>query len=101
MYCWMIRFDMVPERLKEGDEWLEKVGVPFWAAQEGVKSVCLYKDAFSSFPRRTLLIEIESADLLQKHLDSPARLERRAAFLTYVANLTSPIMELVACSKKG
>ncbi len=100
MYCWVLTFDMVPEKVKEGDEWLENVGLAFWAKQECVTRVSLLRFAASSFPRRAYMIDITSMDELQKVLNSPERQEKVSNFLKYVTNVSSTIMEVITRSEK-
>ncbi|MFC2012952.1 hypothetical protein ACFLUE_01545 [Chloroflexota bacterium] len=100
MYCWILTFDMVPEKMKEGDEWLESVGLTFWARQECVTGVSLLRVATSSFPRRAYLIDITSMDELQKVLNSPERQETVAYFFEYVTNVSSTTMEVITRSEK-
>ena len=95
MYYFFVDFDMVQENVLEGDEWLEKVGLVHWAKQPFVKRVSVLKQALSTVPRRTMIMEVTSIDELQKHLDSPERLKRRPEFEKYVKNETNSIKELM------
>ncbi|UCB44446.1 MAG: hypothetical protein JSV25_09485 [Spirochaetota bacterium] len=94
MYWWLVNFDLIAERVTEGDEWLEKVGLKFWSEQECVTRVSLFKHALTSTPRRTLVIETTSMDTLQKILGSSERLSKRSEFEKYVKNETSITWEL-------
>ena len=95
MYYFFVDFDMVPETVIEGDEWLEKVGLVTWSKQPFVTRVSVLKHALSTVPRRTMIMEVTSIDELQKFLDSPGRLERRHEFEKYVRNETNNIKELM------
>ena len=100
MYYFIVDFDMVPERVVEGDEWLEKVGLVIWSKQPFVTRVSVLKHALSTVVRRTMIIEVTSLDELQKFLSSPERLKRRPEFEEYVRNETNSIKELMFRSEK-
>ncbi len=95
VYYFFVDFDMVPENVIEGDEWIEKVGLVTWAAQPFVTRVSVLKHALSTVPRRTMIMEVTSLDELQKFLGSPQRLKRRPEFEKYVKNETNNIEELM------
>ena len=95
MYYFFVNFYMVQENVIEGDEWIEKVGLVTWAKQPFVTRVSVLKNAMSTVPRRTMIMEVTSIDELQKFLDSPQRLKRRPEFEKYVKNETNEIKELM------
>ena len=101
MYCLMITCDIIPEKLSEGDEWLEKVGLDFWAKQDCVTRASLLKFAMSSFQRRVYLIETPSMDAIQKVMDSPERLRVLSDFLKYVTNVSNATFEFMTTFEKG
>ena len=98
MYCFVVNFDMIAENVIEGDKWLTENGVPFWAGQECVQRATVLKHGFSTYPRRTIMIEVTSLDALQKVLGAPERLEKRKEFEKFVTNETSYILEYMADS---
>jgi len=100
MYCFVVNFDMILENVLEGDNWINDIGVAFWAAQDCVKRVTVLKHAFSTYPRRTMMMEVTSMDALQKILGSPDRLAKRKEFEKYVTNESSYILEYAADSNK-
>ena len=95
MYYFFVDFDMVPETVVEGDEWLGKVGLVTWSKQPFVTHASLLRHALSTVPRRTFVIEVTSMDALQKYLDSPKRLKGRPNFEKYVRNETNTIKEVM------
>jgi hypothetical protein len=100
MYCFVVNFDMIAENVVEGDKWLEEIGITFWAAQDCVKRATLLKHCFSTYPKRTIMLEVTSLDALQKILGAPARLEKRKEFEKYVANESSYILEYMTDSNE-
>ena len=101
MYYFFVDFDMVPETVVEGDEWLEKVGLVTWSKQPFVTRVSVLKHALSTVPRRTMIMEITSLDELQKFLGSPERLKMRSEFEKYVRNETNNIKRLMFQAEKS
>jgi hypothetical protein len=101
MYCFVVSFDMIPENVVEGDKWLKEIGVTFWATQDCVKRATVLKHAFSTYPKRTIMLEVTSLDALQQILGSPDRLEKRREFEKYVTNESSYILEYMADSNKA
>lgn len=101
MYHWTVDFDMVSETVAEGDKWLEKVGLVSWSKQPFVTRVSVLKHALSTYPRRTMVIEVTSIDALQKYLNSPERLKGRPDFEKYVRNETNTIKEVMFRAEKS
>jgi hypothetical protein len=101
MYYFVGSFDMIPEKVTEGDEWLEKVGLTFWAKQQGVSRVCVLKQALCGLPKRVLIIEATSMDALQQILDSPDRQKTRRNFEQYITNESHVTLKQMACSDKS
>ena len=101
MYCFVVSFDMIPENVVEGDKWLREIGVPFWASQDCVKRATVLGHGFSTYPKRTMMMEVTSLDALQKILGAPDRLEKRKAFEKYVTNESSYVLEYMADSNSA
>jgi hypothetical protein len=101
MYCFVVSFDMIPENVVEGDKWLKEMGVRFCASQDCVKRATVLKHGLSTYPKRTIMLEVTSLDALQKILGAPARLEKRREFEKYVTNESSYVLEYMADSNKG
>jgi hypothetical protein len=101
MYCLVVNFDMVPENVIEGDQWLAEKGIPFWAAQNCVKRATLLKHALSTFPRRAIMLEVTSLDALQEILGSPDRLAKRKEFERFVTNESSYVLEYMTDSSEA
>ena len=101
MYCFVVSFDMIPENVVEGDKWLMEIGVTFWASQDCVKRATVLKHGLSTYPKRTIMLEVTSLDALKKILGAPARLEKRRDFEKYVTNESSSVLEYMADSNKG
>ena len=95
MYLWTVDFNMVPETAIQGDEFLKKVGLVSWSKHPFVTRVSVARHAFSSFPKRTMLIEVTSLDELQSYLSSPERAEGRPNFEKYITNETNTIKEIM------
>ena len=87
---------MIAENVVEGDRWLKEIGIPFWAGQDCVKRAALLKHGFSTYPKRTIMLEVTSLDALQKILGAPERLEKRKEFEKYVTNESSHVLEYMA-----
>jgi hypothetical protein len=100
MYCFVVSFDMIPENVIEGDKWLKEMGVSFWASQDCVKRATVLKHGLSTYPKRTIMLEVTSLDALQKILGAPDRLEKRREFEKYVTNESSYVLEYMADSNK-
>jgi hypothetical protein len=101
MYCFVVSFDMIPENVVEGDKWLREIGVPFWASQDCVKRATLLGHGFSTYPKRTMMMEVTSLDALQIILGAPDRLEKRKEFEKYVTNESSYVLEYMADSNSA
>ena len=95
MYHFYVDFEMVPETVIEGDEWLEKVGLVSWAKQPFVTRVFILKHALSTVPKRTMVMEVTSIDELQEYLNSPQRLKGRPDFEKYIKRETTAIKEVM------
>lgn len=100
MYCFVVNFDMILENVIKGDKWLKDVGVPFWASQKCVKRATVLKHGFSTYPKRTMMMEVTSLNALQKILSAPERLKKRKEFEKYVTNECSYVLEYMADSNK-
>ncbi len=100
MYCFVVNFDMILENVIEGDKWLKEVGVTFWASQDCVKRATVLKHGFSTYPKRTMMMEVTSLDALQKILSAPERLTKRKEFEKYVTNECSYVLEYMDDSNK-
>jgi len=101
VYYFFVDFDMVPEMVVEGDDWLEKVGMVAWSKQPFVTRVSVLKHALSTVPRRTMIMEITNLDELQRFLGSPERLKMRPEFEKYVRNETNNIKRLMFQAEKS
>lgn len=88
-----IRCDAVPGRLLELDTWLKDRAVQFWTKQPGVKSFEIFSDALVGYPERTMLIEVENFDTLQKILTSVEHGRFRNELLTYGTDVQSQILD--------
>jgi hypothetical protein len=93
MYCFVVNFDMITNNVVNGDKYLKEIGLPFWASQDCVKRVTILKHGFSTYPKRTMMMEVTSLDALQKTLGDPDRLEKRGEFEKYVTNESSYVLE--------
>ena len=100
MYCFVVSFDMIPENVVKGDKWLLEIGIPFWASQDCVKRATLLKRGFSTYPKRTIMLEVTSLDALQQILGAPDRLEKRKEFEKYITHESSYVLEYMADSNK-
>jgi hypothetical protein len=100
MYCFVVSFDMIPENVVKGDKWLLEIGIPFWASQDCVKRAALLKRGFSTYPKRTIMLEVTSLDALQQILGAPDRLEKRKEFEKYITHESSYVLEYMADSDK-
>ena len=100
MYCFVVSFDMIPQNVVEGDKWLTEIGVPFWASQDCVKRATLLRHGLSTFPGRTMMMEVTSLDALQKILGAPDRLEKRKEFEKFVTNESSYVLEYMTDASK-
>ena len=101
MYCFVVNFDMIADNVVEGDKWLKEIGVTFWAAQDCVQRATVLKHGLTTYPKRTIMLEVTSLDALQKILGAPERLEKRKEFEKYVTNEASYVLEYMADSNKN
>ena len=92
---------MITESVIEGDKWLQEIGVPFWATQDCVNRATLLKHGLTTYPKRTIMLEVTSLDALQKILGAAERLEKRKEFEKYITNESSYILEYMADSNKN
>lgn len=88
-----IRFDAVPGKLNELDQWLKERALPFWSKQAGVRSFEIYSDALVGYPERQLMIGFDDLSSLQKILRSPEHARFRDELLAYGTDVQSQILE--------
>jgi hypothetical protein len=100
MYCFVVNFDMIAKNVVKGDKYLKEIGLPFWVSQDCVRRVTILKHGFSTYPKRTMMMELTSLDALQKTLGEPDRLEKRSEFEKYVTNESSYVLEYMVDSNR-
>ncbi|HZA25865.1 MAG TPA: hypothetical protein VFA32_25260 [Dehalococcoidia bacterium] len=93
MVHYAVRCDIVPGRSEDLDRLLSENAKEFWLKQPGVRGFQVYEDALTGWPERTIMIEVDNLESLQRILDSEERKRLRREFNNYATNVQSQILE--------
>jgi rRNA maturation protein Rpf1 len=93
MVIFEYRFDILPGRLTEFAEYVERTGRPAWLRFPEVKGFRVYTNLFGvSSPQRVIQIEVEDLAALERIFRDPAFMEVRARFHSFVTNLSHSML---------
>ena len=90
IYC-----DPVPGREEELDQFIVEKAKKFWSGQTGVKGYHVYADKLVGWPERTIMIELQDLNNLQRILDSAEHKRLRREFMTNIARAESQIQDVI------
>lgn len=93
MVIFEYRFDILPGKLAEFSEYVDKIGRPAWMRFPEVKGYRVYTNLFGvSSPQRVIQVDVENLAALERIFREPAFMEVRARFHEFVTNLTHSIL---------
>jgi phosphatidate phosphatase APP1 len=90
VYC-----DPVPGREEELDQFIVGKSKKFWVGQTGVKGYHVYADKLAGWPERTIMIELQDLNSLQRILDTDEHKRLRREFMTNIARAESQIQDVI------
>ncbi|MGD0353050.1 MAG: hypothetical protein ABSB38_06100 [Dehalococcoidia bacterium] len=90
VYC-----DPVPGREEELDRFIANKSKKFWSSQTGVKGYHVYADKLLGWPERTIMIELQDLNSLQRILDTDEHRRLRGEFMTNIARVESQIQDVI------
>ncbi len=95
------RFDVLPGKLKEYEEYAEGAGKDVWLKFAGVKCVRIYKSMLGgSSPQRVVQVDLESLAALEKILGDPAFQKVKQVFHGLVTHVTESLLVPISEKKK-
>jgi hypothetical protein len=90
VYC-----DPVPGKEEELDRFIVNKSKKFWSSQTGVKGYHVYADKLLGWPERTIMIELQDLNSLQRILDTDEHRRLRGEFMTNIARVESQIQDVI------
>jgi len=90
----LLRYDILPGKTRDHDEFVRTMVIPFWTSQPGCKSVQVFEDALVGFAERTILIEVTDLAALQHILSTPDYRSVKDGLQDYVTDAQSQILNL-------
>lgn len=101
MVTFEYRFDVVPGKLEEYDDYLKGTGRNIWLKFPGVKGVRMYRSMLGgSSPQRVVQVELENLAALEKILADPEFRKAKHHFHGLVTHLTDSLLIEVSDKKK-
>ncbi len=95
------RFDVLPGRLKEYEEYAAGAGKDIWLKFPGVKAVRIYKSMLGgSSPQRVVQVDLESLGALEKILADPTFQKVKQTFHGLVTHVTDSLLVPVSEKRK-
>ena len=100
MVTFEYRFDVLPGKLDEYEEYIAGAGKDIWLKFPGVKAVRAYKSMLGgSSPQRLIQVDLESLAALEKILSDPGFRKAKNVFHGLVFHVTDSL--LVQVSEKS
>jgi len=90
VYC-----DPVPGKEEELDRFIVNKSKKFWSSQTGVKGYHVYADNLLGWPERTIMIELQDLNSLQRILDTDEHRRLRGEFMANIARVESQIQDVI------
>lgn len=100
MITFEYRFDVLPGKLDEYENYRAGAGKDIWLKFSGVKAIRVYKSMLGgSSPQRVVQVDLESLGALEKILSDPDFQKAKHMFHGLVTHVTDSL--LVQVSEKG
>lgn len=100
MITFEYRFDVLPGKLEDYEEYRASVGKNIWLKFSGVKAVRVYKSMLGgSSPQRVVQVDLESLAALEKILSDPGFRKAKHMFHSLVTHVSDSL--LVEVSEKS
>jgi hypothetical protein len=100
MITFEYRFDVLPGKLEDYEEYRASVGKNIWPKFSGVKAVRAYKSMLGgSSPQRVVQVDLESLAALEKILSDPEFRKAKDRFHSLVTHVSDSL--LVEVSEKS
>lgn len=101
MITFEYRFDVLPGKLEEYDDYLKGTGKNIWLKFAGVKAVRIYKSMLGgSYPQRVIQVDLENLAALEKILADPEFRKAKHHFHGLVTHLTDSLLVEVSSKSK-
>jgi hypothetical protein len=101
MITFEYRFDVLPGKLEEYEDYLKGTGKNIWLKFPGVKAVRIYKSMLGgSYPQRVIQVDLENLAALEKILGDPEFRKAKHHFHGLVTHLTDSLLVEVSSKSK-
>lgn len=90
----LLRYDILPGKMRDHDEFVRTKMLPFWTSQPDCKAVEIFEDVLVGYPERTVMIEVDDLTALQHILSSPDYRSIRDGLQDYITDAQSQILNL-------
>jgi hypothetical protein len=101
MITFEYRFDVLPGKLDEYENYRAGAGKDIWRKFSGVKSVRAYKSMLGgSSPQRVVQVDLESLAALEKIFSDPGFRKTKKVFHGLVTHVTDSLLVSVSDKKK-
>lgn len=101
MITFEYRFDVLPGKLEEYDDYIQGTGKDIWLKFQGVKAARVYKSMLGgSYPQRVIQVDLENLAALEKILADPEFRKAKHHFHGLVTHLTDSLLVEVSNKRK-
>ena len=90
----VMRFDILPGKMAECDEYIQKELIPYFTSHKEVHSVGMLEDTFIGWPEREIYVEVDDLVALQNILASKETRHMKERFTSYAGDIQTQIMDL-------
>ncbi len=87
-----IRYNPLPGKVAECDQWVKDRLVPFFCGQRECKSVRVLEDILIGDPERTCLVELSDVCAATSILESDEAKQLKREFMEYACDFSSQIL---------
>jgi hypothetical protein len=95
------RFDVLPGKLEQYEEYVAGPGKDIWLKFAGVKAVRVYKSMLGgSSPQRVIQVDLDDLGALEKTLSDPGFQKVKKTFHGLVTHVTDSLLVQVSDKKK-
>ena len=90
----VMRFDILPGKMNECDQYIEKELIPYFTSHKEVHSIGLLEDKFIGWPEREIYVEVDDLSALQKILASKETRRMKEQFTSYAGDIQTQVMDV-------
>lgn len=94
MIYFMIRYDVIPGKTAEHDQFVRETLLPFWKRQSGVTSCCVLEDSVIGWPERTIMIGANDLHDLEVVLKQPLYRALKGELLAYASSIQGQFLTI-------